>query len=72
MADHAAPEGPKEGTLTFKVDFRYLSRPNVQILAMDDGTFPALLKTLSDSSEEVHDILITSATSFCTDLFSRL
>lgn len=24
-----------------------------QILAMDDGTFPALLKTLSDSSEEV-------------------
>lgn len=25
-----------------------------QILAMDDGTFPALLKTLSDSSEEVH------------------
>ncbi|KAG8932960.1 hypothetical protein FRC02_000311 [Tulasnella sp. 418] len=29
-----------------------------QILAMDDGTFPALLKTLSDSSEEVikHDL----------------
>jgi len=26
---------------------------NMQILAMDDGTFPALLKTLSDSSEEV-------------------
>ena len=26
---------------------------NIQILAMDDGTFPALLKTLSDSSEEV-------------------
>lgn len=25
----------------------------LQILAMDDGTFPALLKTLSDSSEEV-------------------
>ena len=25
----------------------------IQILAMDDGTFPALLKTLSDSSEEV-------------------
>jgi vacuole morphology and inheritance protein 14 len=25
----------------------------VQILAMDDGTFPALLKTLSDPSEEV-------------------
>ena len=24
-----------------------------KILAMDDGTFPALLKTLSDSSEEV-------------------
>lgn len=30
----------------------------VQILAMDDGTFPALLKTLSDTSEEVikHDL----------------
>jgi len=29
-----------------------------QILAMDDGTFPALLKTLSDTSEEVikHDL----------------
>lgn len=29
-----------------------------KILAMDDGTFPALLKTLSDSSEEVikHDL----------------
>lgn len=26
-----------------------------QILAMDDGTFPALLKTLSDSSEEVRE-----------------
>ena len=30
----------------------------IQILAMDDGTFPALLKTLSDTSEEVikHDL----------------
>lgn len=28
-------------------------RISLQILAMDDGTFPALLKTLSDSSEEV-------------------
>ena len=30
----------------------------MQILAMDDGTFPALLKTLSDTSEEVikHDL----------------
>lgn len=30
-----------------------LSLTRKQILAMDDGTFPALLKTLSDSSEEV-------------------
>lgn len=28
----------------------------LQILASDDGTFPALLKTLSDSSEEVSDL----------------
>jgi len=25
-----------------------------QILTLDDGTFPALLKTLNDSSEEVY------------------
>jgi vacuole morphology and inheritance protein 14 len=31
-----------------------------QILAIDDGTFPALLKTLSDSSEEVHFSLYLS------------
>ena len=29
-----------------------------KILAMDDGTFPALLKTLSDSSEEARTILL--------------
>ncbi|KAG2336275.1 hypothetical protein BDR05DRAFT_1006021 [Suillus weaverae] len=34
------------------------NRGDCQILAIDDGTFPALLKTLSDSSEEVikHDL----------------
>lgn len=37
-----------------------------KILAMDDGTFPALLKTLSDSSEEVrsHDLSLAGA---CVD-----
>jgi hypothetical protein len=27
---------------------------------MDDGTFPALLKTLSDNSEEVRDVDLLS------------
>ncbi|KAI0042285.1 ARM repeat-containing protein [Auriscalpium vulgare] len=40
-----------------------------QILAMDDGTFPALLKTLSDSSEEVikHDLQLLAQISSTSD-----
>src|SRR3984957_3400683 len=38
---------------------------NSQILSVDDGTFPALLKTLSDSSEEVRN---NSAYSSCPRL----
>ncbi|KNZ77227.1 VAC14 like protein, partial [Termitomyces sp. J132] len=42
-----------ELTIQFLSEFE-----ETRILAMDDGTFPALLKTLSDSSEEVikHDL----------------
>ncbi|KAI0321983.1 vacuolar protein 14 C-terminal Fig4p binding-domain-containing protein [Amylostereum chailletii] len=40
-----------------------------KILAMDDGTFPALLKTLSDSSEEVikHDLQLLAQISSTSD-----
>jgi vacuole morphology and inheritance protein 14 len=40
-----------------------------QILAMDDGTFPALLKTLSDNSEEVikHDLQLLAQISSASD-----
>lgn len=40
-----------------------------QILAMDDGTFPALLKTLSDTSEEVikHDLQLLAQISSASD-----
>ena len=40
-----------------------------QILAMDDGTFPALLKTLSDTSEEVikHDLQLLAQISSTSD-----
>jgi len=40
-----------------------------KILAMDDGTFPALLKTLSDSSEEVikHDLQLLAQISSTPD-----
>lgn len=41
-----------------------------KILAMDDGTFPALLKTLSDSSEEVMS-LVTLVTSAFADICVR-
>ena len=34
---------------------------------MDDGTFPALLKTLSDSSEEVRDLQDTYLQSVNSD-----
>jgi vacuole morphology and inheritance protein 14 len=61
VADNAASKGPSEGVLC--IHFPPLSQDRsllvvVQILAMDDGTFPALLKTLSDTSEEVikHDL----------------
>ncbi|TFK55622.1 ARM repeat-containing protein [Heliocybe sulcata] len=42
--------------------------PN-RLLAMDDGTFPALLKTLSDSSEEVikHDLQLIAQISSTSD-----
>jgi hypothetical protein len=52
MADHAAPEGAKGCEWSFQIGVGIISRYE-KILAMDDGTFPALLKTLSDSSEEV-------------------
>ncbi|KAH8984270.1 ARM repeat-containing protein [Lactarius akahatsu] len=40
-----------------------------KILAMDDGTFPALLKTLSDTSEEVikHDLQLLAQISSASD-----
>ncbi|KAH9983574.1 ARM repeat-containing protein [Russula compacta] len=40
-----------------------------RILAMDDGTFPALLKTLSDTSEEVikHDLQLLAQISSASD-----
>ncbi|KAF8260639.1 armadillo-type protein [Lactarius quietus] len=40
-----------------------------KILAMDDGTFPALLKTLSDTSEEVikHDLQLLAQISSTSD-----
>src|ERR1700735_2191096 len=40
-----------------------------QILAMDDGTFPALLKTLSDTPEEVikHDLRLFAQISSASD-----
>ncbi|KAI0258589.1 ARM repeat-containing protein [Gloeopeniophorella convolvens] len=40
-----------------------------KILAMDDGTFPALLKTLSDTSEEVikHDLQLLAQISSSSD-----
>ncbi|KZT24580.1 ARM repeat-containing protein [Neolentinus lepideus HHB14362 ss-1] len=40
-----------------------------KLLAMDDGTFPALLKTLSDSSEEVikHDLQLIAQISSTSD-----
>lgn len=59
MADNAAPEGSEEGNDVHSQCFHLrLNVVYLQILAMDDGTFPALLKTLSDSSEEVikHDL----------------
>ena len=52
MANHAAPEGAKGCKYSLQIDVGIISRYE-KILAMDDGTFPALLKTLSDSSEEV-------------------
>lgn len=52
MADHAAPESPK-GCEYSLVGIDITLSFHEKILAMDDGTFPALLKTLSDSSEEV-------------------
>ncbi len=42
-----------------------------KILAMDDGTFPALLKTLSDSSEEVPSSLSLVASSMADVRVSR-
>jgi len=41
----------------------------LQILARDDGTFPALLKTLSDPSEEVvkHDLQLLAQISANSD-----
>lgn len=46
-----------------------------KILAMDDGTFPALLKTLSDSSEEVikHDLrLLAQISSYSEEGYFRI
>lgn len=52
----------------------YMTAHTMQILAMDDGTFPALLKTLSDSSEEVikHDLkLLAQISSTSDDVYFR-
>ncbi len=53
MADYVTSEGAEKGSLNSRGLVRVFYLIVFQILAMDDGTFPALLKTLSDSSEEV-------------------
>jgi hypothetical protein len=69
MAHHAPPEGPKEGALLLTARIPFVCNYAVQILAMDDGTFPALLKTLSDTSEEVikHDLQLLAQISSASD-----
>ena len=56
MAFNVAPEGANQGQSFPPMDAkRHLAK--TQILSRDSGTFPALLKTLSDPSEDVssHD-----------------
>jgi Vacuolar protein 14 C-terminal Fig4p binding len=60
MACDASFEGTEKGTIGGLVHRAQLAGSladvaghRYQILSMDDGTFPALLKTLSDPSEEV-------------------
>lgn len=69
MAHHAPPEGPKEGALLLTAQVPFVCNYAAQILAMDDGTFPALLKTLSDTSEEVikHDLQLLAQISSASD-----
>ena len=69
MAHHAPPEGPKEGARLLSAQISFVCNYAAQILAMDDGTFPALLKTLSDTSEEVikHDLQLLAQISSASD-----
>lgn len=71
MAHHVAPKGSQEGANSN----HHRMIDILQILAMDDGTFPVLLKTLSDSSEVVvkHDLqLLAQISSSSEEGYFRL
>ena len=67
MADNAAQDGTWQSK--YRLFGNKVIADNLQILTVDDGTFPALLKTLSDPSDAVvtRDLLLLSQISLHSD-----
>lgn len=64
MAFNVAPEGANQGQSLPPMEAkRHLAK--TQILSRDSGTFPALLKTLSDPSEDVSDTIQSKSGAHC-------
>lgn len=53
MADNVAQKSPPQSSYFFQFIPRKVKTNIIQMLAINDGTFPALLKTLSDPSDQV-------------------